>query len=73
MELDGSIGPIGGIADKIVAAHSVGAQVFLVPKDDLAEARTVDAGAMQLISVGSFDDALKALGVAVPSDTSAAA
>jgi Lon-like protease len=73
MELDGSIGPIGGIADKIVAAHSIGAQVFLVPKDDLPEARTVDAGAMQLISVGSFDDALKALGVAVPSDTSAAA
>jgi Lon-like protease len=70
---DGSIGPIGGITDKIVAARGVGAQVFLVPKDNLAEARTADAGAMQLISVGSFDDALRALGASVPADTPAAA
>jgi PDZ domain-containing secreted protein len=51
----------------------VGAQVFLVPKDDLAEARTVDPGAMQLISVSSFDDALRALGAPVPAGTPAAA
>jgi PDZ domain-containing protein len=73
IELDGSVGPIGGITDKIVAARSVGAQVFLVPKDDLAEARTVDPGAMQLISVSSFDDALRALGAPVPAGTPAAA
>lgn len=73
MGLDGSVGPIGGIADKIVAAHGIGAQVFLVPKDNLAEARSVDAGAMQLISVDSFDDALRALGVSLPAGTPAAA
>jgi PDZ domain-containing protein len=73
MGLDGSVGPIGGITDKIVAARRVGAQVFLVPKDDLADARTVDAGAMRLISVSSFDDALRALGVPMPAETPAAA
>lgn len=73
MELDGTVGPIGGITDKVVAARSVGAQVFLVPKDNLAEARTVDPGAMQLIPVASFDGALRALGVDVPRTTPAAA
>lgn len=66
IELDGTVGPIGGIADKIVAARRVGAQIFLVPKGDLAEARTADAGAMQLVPVGSLDDALRALGITVP-------
>jgi PDZ domain-containing protein len=73
IEVDGSVGPIGGITDKIVAARGAGAQVFLVPKDDLAEARTVDPGAMKLISVSSFDDALRALGAPEPARTAAAA
>lgn len=66
IEPDGSVGRIGGIADKVVAARDVGAQIFLVPKGDLADARTADAGDMQLVPVGSFDDALRALGVSVP-------
>jgi Lon-like protease len=66
MGLDGTVGPIGGIADKIVAARGVGADLFLVPKDNLAEARTVDAGDMRLVPVGSFDEALTALGVTSP-------
>ena len=66
IEPDGSVGRIGGVADKVVAAREVGAQIFLVPKDDLVDARTADAGDMQLVPVGSFDDALRALGVSVP-------
>jgi PDZ domain-containing protein len=73
MELDGTVGPIGGITDKIVAARRVGADVFLVPKDNLAEARTEDAGDMRLVSVSSFDDAVTALGGTLPSATPAAA
>jgi PDZ domain-containing protein len=72
MNLDGSVGPIGGITDKIVAARGAGAQVFLVPQDNLAEARTAETGEMQLIPVSSFDGALRALGV-VPSTASSAA
>jgi PDZ domain-containing protein len=73
MELDGSVGPIGGIADKIVAARRAGAEVFLVPMDNLEEAGSADAGDMRLIPVDSFDTALEALGVHVPADAATAA
>ena len=35
IDLDGKVGPIGGIADKVVAARRVGATVFLAPKDNM--------------------------------------
>jgi PDZ domain-containing protein len=58
---DGRVFPIGGITDKVVAAERVGATVFLVPADNMAELDGVDTGGMRLISVSSFDDALSAL------------
>ena len=73
MDLEGAVGPIGGIGDKIVAARRAGAELFLVPRDNLAEARAADAGDMELIPVGSFSEALGALGDEFPEDTSAAA
>jgi PDZ domain-containing protein len=63
--LDGKVGPIGGITDKVVAAQRVGASVFLVPKDNMAELTGVDTGDMQLIAVGTFQQALEALLAAV--------
>jgi len=59
--LDGSVGPIGGITDKVVAAERAGASVFLVPEDNMGDLEGIDTGDMQLISVASFDDALNAL------------
>jgi len=38
---DGSIGPVGGIPEKIDAAHSVGARRFLIPKGQMNVYRTV--------------------------------
>jgi Lon-like protease len=73
MLVDGTVGPIGGIADKIVAARRAGAQVFLVPKDNLEQATTVDTGDLELIPVESFDQALEALGVPLPAEGSAVA
>ena len=61
MAPDGTVGPIGGITDKVVAAERVGATVFLVPKDNMAELEGVDVGDMQLISVATFDQAVKEL------------
>jgi len=58
---DGTVGPIGGIIDKVVAAQRVGASVFLVPKQNMAELQGVDTGDMRLIPVGTFDDAVSAL------------
>jgi PDZ domain-containing protein len=59
--LDGKVGPIGGIADKVVAAERVGATTFLVPKDNMAELNGVDTGGMKLIPVGTFQQAVDAL------------
>jgi PDZ domain-containing protein len=59
--LDGNVGPIGGIADKVVAAQRVGATVFLAPKDNMADLKGVDTGEMKVIPVGTFQEALNAL------------
>jgi PDZ domain-containing protein len=59
--LDGTIGPIGGIQDKVVAAERVGATVFLAPKDNMQDLSGVDTGGMKVVPVGSFEDALRYL------------
>jgi PDZ domain-containing protein len=56
----GTVGPIGGVADKIVAAEQEGASVFLVPRDNLAEARTAATG-IRLVPIATFRDALRYL------------
>jgi PDZ domain-containing protein len=57
--VDGTVYPIGGIAEKVVAAADAGASVFLVPRQDLAAARTATGGrSLRLVPVSSFDDAL---------------
>jgi PDZ domain-containing protein len=72
MGLDGSVGPIGGIGDKVVAARRAEADVFLVPGGNLEEAGEVDAGEMELVPVDSFEAALEALGVEVADEGAAA-
>jgi PDZ domain-containing protein len=58
---DGNVGPIGGITDKVVAAERVGASIFLVPQENMAELEGVDTGDMRLISIATFKDAVDAL------------
>jgi PDZ domain-containing protein len=58
---DGTVYPIGGIQDKVVAAQRAGATIFLAPKDNMSELQGVDTGDMQVIPVKTFDDALQAL------------
>jgi PDZ domain-containing protein len=59
--LDGAVGPIGGIRDKLVAAREAGAEVFLVPAGNAAEIGELDTGDMELITVASFEEAVEAL------------
>jgi Lon-like protease len=61
IDLDGNVGAIGGILDKVVAARDANADLMLVPRDNFDEVRGVDAGELRLISVATFDDALEAL------------
>jgi len=62
IELDGSVGPIGGVKQKTYGARRAGADVFLVPAgDNAAEARRY-AGNLRIVPVKSFQQALSALG-----------
>ncbi|MBY8874443.1 PDZ domain-containing protein [Micromonospora sp. PLK6-60] len=58
---EGQVGPIGGIAQKLVGAKEAGAKVFLVPADNCAEAVRNPQPDLPLLRVGSLDEALKAL------------
>ncbi|MFC4106925.1 PDZ domain-containing protein [Micromonospora zhanjiangensis] len=58
---EGEVGPIGGIPQKLVGAKQAGAQVFLVPADNCAEAVRNPQPGLPLLRVATLDDALKAL------------
>ncbi len=57
---DGGVGPIGGIEQKIAAAESQGADVFLTPSANVAAAEKV-ADEIDIVSVSTFDEALEYL------------
>jgi PDZ domain-containing protein len=63
IDLDGTIGEISGIEQKVRAAQRRGADVFLAPAEQLTDAqRGLLAGSrLQVIGVTTFDEALVAL------------
>lgn len=60
ISLDGTVGAVGGVRDKIAAARHVGADIFVLPADEVALARPVARG-IRLIGVRTFDEAVAAL------------
>ncbi len=54
---DGSVGPIGGIEEKIAAAEQAGAEVFLAPAANYEAAKGA-AGDIEVVSVDTFGDAV---------------
>ncbi|WP_104525640.1 YlbL family protein [Blastococcus atacamensis] len=59
--LDRTVGPIGGIALKMVAARDIGADLFLVPAGNCAEAVAAPDAGVPMARVATLDDALEAL------------
>jgi PDZ domain-containing protein len=57
---DGVVGPVGGAAEKAIAAEHDGAQVFLVPSENIDEARRW-VHTVQVVPVDRIDDAIKFL------------
>lgn len=55
---DGSVGPIGGIRQKVVAAEAAGADVILVPEENYDEALTSPVDSIEIVSVATIDDAV---------------
>ncbi|GAA2682383.1 MULTISPECIES: YlbL family protein [Actinoplanes] len=58
---DGKVGPIGGIPQKLVGARSDGAELFLVPAANCAEASRNTVPGLTLAKVATVTDALTAL------------
>ena len=62
LHTNGSIGPVGGVAQKVVTVKRAGAKVFLVPKANEAEALSRASDGLRIVAVEDFEDALTALG-----------
>jgi Lon-like protease len=56
----GEVGVVGGVAQKTVTARRAGAYAFLVPPEEVVQAKT-HAGKMRIIGVRTLDEALAAL------------
>ncbi|MBF0661272.1 MULTISPECIES: YlbL family protein [unclassified Rhodococcus (in: high G+C Gram-positive bacteria)] len=61
IDSDGIVGPIGGITHKLTAADEEGAEVFLVPADNCAEALTNEPDDVRLVRVETLEGAAAAL------------
>jgi PDZ domain-containing protein len=56
--IDGTVYPIGGAADKVVAAESAGATVLMLPGSNVEEARSAGESEIELVPVETFGEAL---------------
>ena len=55
---DGSVGDVGGVAQKTVAVERAGATLFLVPDQELAVARSKATSSLTVLGVSSLQQAL---------------
>jgi PDZ domain-containing protein len=66
MELNGAVGPIGGVKQKTFGVREAGADVFLVPAGQNARDARRYAGPLHIIPVRTFNQALHALATLPP-------
>jgi PDZ domain-containing protein len=63
IDLDGTVGAIGGVRQKVLGAVRRHVDLVLVPVANAAEARAAAHGRVKVVAVRSFRQALTALGV----------
>jgi len=61
IDADGSVGPIGGIQQKMEGAHRAGADWFLAPADNCSEVRDHVPHGLHVARVGTLDQAMSAV------------
>ena len=61
LDLDGTVGPIGGVKQKTFGAREAGVDVFLVPAGENATEARKYAGRLRVVPVESFQQALHVL------------
>jgi PDZ domain-containing protein len=62
IDIDGTVGDVGGVVQKTAAVKSKGVRYFLVPPGEFEQARRHAGRHLQVIKVGSVDEAIEALG-----------
>jgi PDZ domain-containing protein len=58
---DGSVGGIGGIRQKVVAAQAAGAKYIIVPQSNFADALAIKADDVEVFAVANIDEAVEVL------------
>jgi PDZ domain-containing protein len=61
MDDDGTVGPIGGIRQKLLGARRAGADFFLAPADNCAEVKGNVPDGLRVVRVATFDDGVAAV------------
>ena len=61
IEIDGSVGPVGGIKQKVIAAKRAGAELILVPTANFEEALPMATESTDIVAIDSFEEALKVI------------
>jgi PDZ domain-containing protein len=58
VDLEGRVGPIGGVRQKVVAAEAAGASHILVPSENYETALTAPRDGIEIVPVASIDQAM---------------
>ena len=62
IDATGTVGPVGGVAQKVAAAVEAGAEVFVVPGAEATEAERAAEGKLRVVPVATLREAIAALG-----------
>lgn len=58
IDLDGNVGDIGGIRQKVVAAEAAGAEFILVPAGNYESALTAQRDTIEIVPIATLDEAI---------------
>ena len=61
IEIDGSVGPVGGVKQKVIAAKNAGSSLILVPIANFDDVKSYIDESTNIVAVESFNEALKVI------------
>jgi PDZ domain-containing protein len=59
IKVDGTVGNIGGIRQKVVGAEAAGAEYILVPQGNYDSALTAERAVIEIVPIATIDDAIE--------------
>ena len=61
IEIDGSVGPVGGVKQKVIAAKNAGSSLILVPTANFDDVKSYIDEGTNIVAVESFNEALEVI------------